>query len=361
MRIYIALLALLASSPLLASAATPSAATATVKPAATPAAPAAKPISPAPLAPRDPLGCKLIKASAYAYAIGKTGPITDPALSALLAEQGEGYGVASAATDTQDGNRDAGYVWHSADELIVAFRGTLPYSSGDQQNSQEMTSIEDWINDANARPAADPDLGSVHGGFEAAFQAVWPGLMQEIKSWQAAGKLGPNPKVYVTGHSKGGALAMLAVVKLKASKLPVTQVITFGAPRVGGTDFAAKYAGIDGIRYEDDDDLVPHVPLNGLELDLAPLLRRVIDLQGSPKGDFVSVGKLRFIDSDGGVQTPADAAAEDDLEKSRLEEFAPLIFDSPQDIADTLIGAHSIGDMSATDDSRYYQAVCAKP
>ena len=96
-------------------------------------------------------------------------------------------------------------------------------------------------------------------------------------------------------------------------------------------------------------------------LSLAPLLRRVIDLQGSPSGDFVSVGKLRYIDSDGNIQTPTDAAAEDDLEKARLEEFAPLIFDSAQDISDILIGAHSIGDMSATDDSRYYQAVCARP
>lgn len=331
--------------------------------AATQAAPVAavKPAVPAPPAVKSPLGCKLIKASAYAYDIGKTGPISDPTLSALLGEQGEGYGVASAATDTQDGNRDAGYVWHSSDELIVAFRGTLPYSSGDQQTSQEMLSIEDWINDANARPTADPDLGQVHGGFEAAFQAVWPGLMQQIKSWQAAGKLGSDPKIYVTGHSKGGALAMLAAVKLKAAKLPVTEVDTFGAPRAGGVDFAAKYAGISGVRYENEDDLVPHVPLNGLELDLAPLLRRVIDLQGSPKGDFVSVGKLRYIGSDGSIQTPADAAAEDDLEKARLEEFAPLIFDSAQDISDTLIGAHSIGDMSATDDSRYYQAVCGRP
>jgi hypothetical protein len=349
MRIRATLLCIFLCLPVAALAAAPAATTGTVRPAV-----------PAPLAPRDPLGCKLIKASAYAYDIGKTGPITDAALPALLAEQGEGYGVASAATDTQDGNRDAGYVWLSGNELLVAFRGTLPYSSGDQQNSQEMLSIEDWINDANARPAADPDLGSVHGGFEAAFQAVWPGLMQQIKAWQAAGKLGAAPVVYVTGHSKGGALAMLAAVKLKAAKLPVTEVVTFGAPRVGGADFAAKYAGIDGIRYEDEDDLVPHVPLNGLELSLAPLLRRVIDLQGSPSGDFVSVGKLRYIDADGNIQTPADASAEDGLEKSRLGEFAPLIFDSPQDIADTLIGAHSIGDMSATDDSRYYQAVCGR-
>jgi hypothetical protein len=308
---------------------------------------------------KDPVGCKLIKASAYAYGINKTGPITDATLPALLGEQGEGYGVQSAGTDAQDGGRDAGYVWRSGDELIVAFRGTLPYG-GEQDSSKQMTFIEDWLNDANAKPAADPDLGSVHGGFEQALQAVWPGLMQQITAWQKAGKLSANPKVYVTGHSKGGALAMLAAVKLKAAKLPVTQVETFGAPRVGGADFAKKYAGIDAIRYENDQDLVPHVPLNALELTLAPLLRRVIDIQGAPQGDFTSVGKLRYVDSDGSIVSPADAAAEDDLEKSRLAEFGSMIFNSPSDIADTLVQAHLIGDMSAGDQSGYYQAVCGR-
>ena len=351
MRIRIALLCLcLPAYSFAASTAAPAAATPI----------SATPISPAPSAPRDPVGCKLIKASAYAYDINKTGPIADPALPALLGEPGEGYGVASAATDTQDGDRDAGYVWRSGDELIVAFRGTLPYSAGEQDTSKEMTFIQDWLNDANARPAADPDLGSVHSGFEQAFQAVWPALMQQISAWQKAGKLSANPKVYVTGHSKGGALAMLAAVKLKAAKLPVTEVTTFGAPRVGGADFAKRYAGIDAIRYEDYQDLVPHVPLNALELALAPLLRRVIDIQGAPQGDFVSVGKLRYVDSDGNIVSPADAAAEDDLEKSRLTDFGSLIFSSPQDIADTLVQAHSIGDMSTSDQSGYFQAVCGK-
>lgn len=324
------------------------------------AATAVAPVPAAVPSVKDPVGCKLIKASAYAYGISKTGPITDTTLPALLGEQGEGYGVQSAATDTQDGGRDAGYVWHSGDELIVAFRGTLPYGGADQDSSKEMTLIQDWLNDANARPAVDPDLGSVHGGFEQAFQAVWPGMAQQISAWQKAGKLSANPKVYVTGHSKGGALAMLAAVKLKAAKLPVTQVETFGAPRVGGADFAKRYAGIDAIRYENDQDLVPHVPLNALELTLAPLLRRVIDIQGAPQGDFTSVGKLRYVDSDGDIVSPADAAAEDDLEKSRLAEFGSLIFNSASDIADTLVQAHLIGDMSASDTSGYYQAVCGR-
>jgi len=331
---------------------------------ATAAAPvAAVPVAPAAAAPpavKDALGCKLIKASAYAYGMDHTGafdPKTD--LGVLIGEPGEGYGVVSASTDKSDGDRDAGLVWHSGDELIVAFRGTLPDVANSQDTSRQVLSIEDWVNNANYSPKVDPKLGQVHAGFGAAFEQVWPGLMQQIAAWQKAGKLGPNVKVYVTGHSKGGSLAMLAALTLRADKLtPVTEVVTFGAPRVGGPDFAAKYAaaGIAGIRYENSQDLVPHVPLNALELDLAPLLRRVISIKGNPQGDYVSVGKLRYIDSDGQILTPADADAEDDLEKSRLLEFAPLIFDAPKDIAETVVGAHSIAP-----DSAYFKAVCGAP
>ncbi|HEY1991404.1 MAG TPA: lipase family protein [Gammaproteobacteria bacterium] len=323
---------------------------ATVPVAATPAAPVVPAV-------KDPVGCKLIKADAYAYGIDHTGA-TDPKadLGAYLGEPGEGYGVVGATTDKSDGNRDAGFVWHSAGELIVAFRGTLPDAANTADSSKQMLSVEDWINDADYSPQVDPKLGQVHAGFKGAFDQVWPAMQQEIVAWQKAGKLGPATKVYVTGHSKGGAMAMLAAMTLTGEKLtPVTELVTFGAPRVGGPDFAAKYAaaGIDGVRYENYQDLVPHVPLNTLELSLAPLLRRLISLKGEPNGDYVSVGKLRYIDSDGSIQAPADAAAEDDLEKSRLTDFAPMIFQSPEDTAQGIVQAHSIAP-----DSAYYKAVC---
>lgn len=349
MRIRIALLSLLSCLPVADFAA----------PVAAPAV-AAPPAVPAPPASQDPVGCKLIKADIYAYGIGHSGTFDAKSdFGTFIGEPGEGYGVVGASSDKSDGNRDAGFVWHSVDELIVAFRGTLPDVANSADTSKQVLSIEDWMNDADYSPQVDPKLGQVHAGFKGAFDQVWPALQQQIVAWQKAGKLKAGTKVYVTGHSKGGALAMLAALTLTGEKLaPVTEVVTFGSPRVGGPDFAAKYAaaGINGVRYENYQDLVPHVPLNTLELSLAPLLRKVISLKGQPNGDYTSVGKLRYIDSDGSLSTPTDAAAEDDLEKSRLEDFAPLIFQSPEDTAATIVGAHSIAP-----DSAYYKAVCGAP
>ena len=275
-------------------------------------APAAQP------AVANPLACKLLKASAYAYLVNSTGAIApDTALAGVLGESGEAYGVVSGGANQTDTNRDAAYLWlsGSGNEVILAFRGTLPYNSGAQDPDAQALVLQDWLNDANFAPHADPELGQVHKGFRDSFYALWPAIQGQLKSWQAAGKLGPEVKVYVTGHSKGGALAMLAALKLRVDQLlPVTEVDTFGAPRVGSTDFAARYAAqnIAGIRYENQDDMVPHVPMDQQELALLPLLQRVITLSGNQPGNYVSVGTLRYITDEGGIVSPADAAAEAD-------------------------------------------------
>jgi len=187
------------------------------------------------------------------------------------------------------------------------------------------------------------------------------GIAQQIKRWQAVGKLGPQVKVYVTGRSKGGALAMLAALKLRVEKiLPVTEVDTFAAPRVGGADFAAKYAaqGIVDYRYENQDDVVPRVPLDKQELRILPLIEKTFGLQGNQTGDYVSVGQLRYITANGAVVAPADTAAEAALDQRRLAEFGVVLLGNYQDVVNTIVNAHSIGDMSKSDDSRYFQAVC---
>ena len=207
--------------------------------------------------------------------------------------------------------------------------------------------IEDWLNDADFTPQPDPELGLVHSGFMDSFENLWPGIVQQIKAWQAAGKLGPQVKVYITGHSKGGALAMLAALKLRTENiLPVTEVVTFAAPRVGGADFAAKYAaqGIVGYRYENQDDVVPHVPLDKQELSLLPLLENTLGIQGIQTGDYISVGQLRYITTDVSIIAPTDAADEASLDQTRMAEFGLLLLQNHQDAINTIINAHAIGD-----------------
>jgi hypothetical protein len=204
----------------------------------------------------------------------------------------------------------------------------------------------------------------VHKGFLDSFNNLWPGIQKQIRAWQKAYKLSANAQVYVTGHSKGGAIARLAALKLKADKLlPVTEVDTFGAPRVGGPSFAAKYAaaGLTDNRYENDDDLVPHVPFDQQELAEMPLLQKLMSLGGNQPGDYVSVGQLHFIKQDGTIINLADASAEAQLDDTRMAEFGQLLLNSPDDASKTIVAAHSLGDLSKTDSSRYFQAVCGAP
>src|SRR6185312_5978665 len=79
---------------------------------------------------------------------------------------------------------------------------------------------------------------------------------------QEAQKAKDRP-LWVTGHSLGGALALLAAWRFQRSFIEVQEVVTFGAPMVGneaasqafGREFPGKI-----FRYVDLEDVVPHLP-----------------------------------------------------------------------------------------------------
>jgi hypothetical protein len=126
---------------------------------------------------------------------------------------------------------------------IVSFAGTDPLK------------INDWITDFNAFPS----LADMHTGFAEGLDRVWPQIKPAIENPPAN-----EGKLFFTGHSLGGSLAILAAERAtRELKTNVTAVYTFGSPRPGGPTFAAAYPGTLGdntFRLAHGADLVATLP-----------------------------------------------------------------------------------------------------
>ncbi|KXZ45674.1 hypothetical protein GPECTOR_52g71 [Gonium pectorale] len=117
--------------------------------------------------------------------------------------------------------------------------------------------------DGGAVAAAERSGQLVHGGFHFSYDSVRDtvfGLLDEMRATR------PGPwRVYVTGHSLGGALATLAAYELAERRLPADPPVvmyTYGAPRVGNKAFAEAFNALvpDAFRCTNDKDVVPRVP-----------------------------------------------------------------------------------------------------
>ena len=133
--------------------------------------------------------------------------------------------------------------------IIVAFRGSR--------------SPLDFIHDAEFyfRPYAVTYVGAtVHAGFLADFESIKNEVIQQVLVFR---KLYPTAKIYVTGHSLGGALAILGALELRAQQLTPALVVTFGQPRVGNAAFAQLYNAQlreNTWRVINQNDVVPRTP-----------------------------------------------------------------------------------------------------
>jgi len=93
----------------------------------------------------------------------------------------------------------------------------------------------------------------VHRGFLTAVDSVIGEIVEELKRGSVKSVAAPNPStlqpsnpstvppLVLTGHSLGGALAVLAAHILAAQGFNIHSVYTFGQPRVGDANFAARY------------------------------------------------------------------------------------------------------------------------
>ena len=88
---------------------------------------------------------------------------------------------------------------------------------------------------------------------------IWEPLLAAVEEAQKA----KERPLWITGHSLGGALALLAAWRLQRSFIAVQEIVTFGAPMIGNDAasqaFAREFPG-KIFRYVDLEDLVPHLP-----------------------------------------------------------------------------------------------------
>lgn len=135
-----------------------------------------------------------------------------------------------------------GYVISKDDMTVVVFRGT--------------DDRFDWFTNLSDADIQTPH-GAIHRGFYNSYQPLKPQIVKLIKA--------ANPKhLWITGHSLGGALAVVCAYDLVANeKQHVDGLITFGQPMIARRNLAAfvdkallgKFA-----HYVNDADIVPRVP-----------------------------------------------------------------------------------------------------
>ncbi len=157
-----------------------------------------------------------------------------------------------------------GLVGQRRDAIVLAFAGTDPFI------------WQTVATDAAFRIGAK----NTHEGFQRAFEAVAPldgdSVLGGPVGEAVARSRSTGLPLFVTGHSLGAALAILAADAAVTSKVPPRAVYGFGTPRPGGATFQARYnAALGDVTYRlvHGRDVVARVPMFPGYLNVGRMLR----------------------------------------------------------------------------------------
>jgi hypothetical protein len=123
---------------------------------------------------------------------------------------------------------------HKQPFSVLVFRGT-------------QGTISNWLFNLTTVLSAWPAGGQVHKGFKLILTEAWNEILLHLEKIS-----GP---LYYTGHSLGGALAVLA-----ASLKEPEAVYTFGSPRIGNSEFVRKTNHLNIFRVVNRRDIVAGIP-----------------------------------------------------------------------------------------------------
>ena len=166
------------------------------------------------------------------------------------------------ATLFSAGNSQA-YVGTNADHIVVAFRGTESPATFDGLKDLLLNDARNLLIIPSGRLGTDFIAAGVgarmHQGFINGLAEIWDPVFERVQSEIKANE---RP-LWLTGHSLGGALALLAGWLCLRRFVNVHQIYTFGAPMVGNKDAIAAFdRELKGkiFRYVNTNDPIPQLP-----------------------------------------------------------------------------------------------------
>jgi len=133
------------------------------------------------------------------------------------------------------------YVLTKVRLTVLVFRGT--------------DDLDDWLVNLKVK-SRKVDGGYIHTGFYDAYQTLRSKLRAALKD--------ADPEhLWITGHSLGGALAVVCAHDLGQAKIDVDGVVTFGQPMVAKKDlarFLSQRLSKHYARFVNNADIVPRIP-----------------------------------------------------------------------------------------------------
>ena len=133
---------------------------------------------------------------------------------------------------------------------VIAVRGT--------------SNIENILVDIALKLTLDKQTGTyLHNGFSQSAQAIYAKVKPHIRK---------DYVISTTGHSMGGAVALILAMYLDTDNYNIDKTVTFGQPKVTNITGANKFQHLNVIRVVTEKDLVPLVPpfdpvdLNNLDI-----------------------------------------------------------------------------------------------
>lgn len=177
--------------------------------------------------------------------------------------------------------------------------------------------VENAIVDMDVKLIEDQQTGiRLHQGFLKASKPIFNQLRTELKK---------EYDIVTTGHSLGGAVAVILGMQLQSDHFKVSEVVTFGQPKVTNIGGANKFKDLKVLRFVRPKDMVPIVP------PVDPLDLQNLDIYWHLGSEIILMENNEYAELEGvssmlrGVDFVTIAPSEENLESHKMTGYSALI------------------------------------